>query len=193
MPTITIEPATADRVTDAEHTFTGGGDGAVCQCQWWTITNAEYQRISARERGELLREEIEAGPPPALIAYVDGVSAGWVRVGPRASLRRLVRTKEIASATAEPLDDPSVWSVSCFVVRREFRTRGLMPRLLDAAVGYARAGAARVIEAYPIDTALTKHSRPDELFRGVLSVFISAGFTEVARPKPDRAIVSLML
>ena len=44
MAHITIEPVTADRFDDAQHALTGGGDGRSCQCQWWTITNAEFQR-----------------------------------------------------------------------------------------------------------------------------------------------------
>jgi GNAT superfamily N-acetyltransferase len=192
MSTITIEPAAADRFDDAEHALTGGGDGRSCQCQWWMITNAEFQKLSTAEREALLKREMDAGPPPALIAYVDGEAAGWVRVGQRIPQVRIARTREIAAATAQPLDDPSVWSVSCFVVRKEHRGVGLTAALLDAAVAHARGAGARVLEAYPIDHTAAKHS-PNELYRGVLSVFLAAGFTEVARPKPDRALVQLEL
>jgi GNAT superfamily N-acetyltransferase len=190
MPTITIAPATADRFDDAEHALTGGGDGRSCQCQWWMITNAEFQKLSTAEREAMLKRELDAGPPPALIAYVDGEAAGWVRVGPRIPQVRIARTRDIAAATAQPLDDPSVWSVSCFVVRKEHRGQGVTAALLDAAVAHAREGGARVLEGYPIDHTVGKHS-PNEFFRGVLSVFLAAGFTEVARPKPDRALVQL--
>ena len=193
MATITIEPATADRFDDAEHTLTGGGDGPSCQCQWWTITNAQFQQTSREEREELLRREIETGPPPALIAYVDGEAAGWVRVGPRTQQARIPRTKEFVAHTEEAWDDDSVWAVSCFVVRREHRGEGLNARLLAAAVDYARSRGARVIEAYPIDPASGSKKASNQLFRGVVSTFENAGFREVARPKPDRAIVSLDL
>lgn len=192
MPKITIEPATSDRFDDAEHALTGGGDGRTCQCQWWMIPNVEFQKRSTEELTELLERELDAGPPPALIAYVDGEAAGWVRVGPRMPQVRIARTREIAAATAQPLDDPSVWSVSCFVVRKEYRGLGLNAALLDRAIAHARQGGARVIEAYPIDPTAAKRSS-NELFRGVLSVFLAAGFTEVARPKPERAIVQLEL
>lgn len=188
MPTITIEPATGDRFDDAEHALTGGGDGRSCQCQWWMMPNVEFQKKSTNELRSLLKRELDAGPPPALIAYVDADAAGWVRVGPRIPQVRIGRTREIAEATAQPLDDPSVWSVSCFVVRKEYRGLGLNAALLEAAIDLARRGGARVIEAYPIDTTVAKRSS-NELFRGVLSVFLAAGFTESARPKPDRVIV----
>lgn len=191
MAEIVIAPATADRFDDAEHALSGGGDGHSCQCQWWTITNAQFQRASQAEKTELLREELKSeAPPPALIAYVDGEAAGWVRVGPRRTQIRLARTREIAANTPTPLDDPDVWAVTCFVVRREHRGTGLNARLLAAAVHFAREHGARVIEGYPYDTSAAKKST-NQLFRGVLSIFEAAGFREVARPKPDRAVAAL--
>ena len=191
MPEILIQPATADRFDDAEHALTGGGDGASCQCQWWTITNAEFNATSRDEKTELLRDELQGEVPPALIAYVDGEAAGWVRVGPRDAQRRIARTREFAEAT-QPPDDPTVWSVSCFVVRKEHRGIGLNARLLEAAVAFAHEHGARIVEGYPIDVSSGKKSS-NGLFRGVLSVFESAGFREIARPKPDGAIVALDL
>ena len=195
MATITIEPATADRFDDAQHTLTGGGDGASCQCQWWMLTNAQWQGTSADERKLLLDDEMKAGPPPALIAYVDGEAAGWVRVAPRPHQIRLARTRDFTGVEHEPWEDDSVWAVTCFVVRREHRGEGLSGQLLDAAVEYARGHGARIVEGYPtepIDDAGKKRSS-NSLFRGTISTFEKAGFREVARPKPDRAIVALDL
>ncbi|HWS52131.1 MAG TPA: GNAT family N-acetyltransferase [Microbacterium sp.] len=193
MAHISIEPATGDRFDDAQHALTGGGDGASCQCQWWTMTAAQFQKATREEREALLRDEIDAGPPPALIAYVDGEAAGWVRVGPRTRQIRLARTKNYAGHSDEPWDDDDVWAVSCFVVRKEFRGEGLNAKLLQAAIGYARAGGARVLEAYPVDPAAGRKKSSNELYHGVVSTFEQAGFSEVARPRPDLAIVSLEL
>ena len=115
-----------------------------------------------------------------------------MRVGPRAAQVRISRTRDIAANTALPLDDPEVWAVTCFVVRRDHRGTGLNHRLLAAAVDHAREQGARVVEAYPYDTAIGTHAA-NELYRGILSVFEAAGFREVARPKPDRVIVALEL
>jgi GNAT superfamily N-acetyltransferase len=195
MATITIEPATSDRFDDAQHALTGGGDGASCQCAWWTLTNAQWQASSREEREALLRKEMADAPPPALIAYVDGDAAGWIRVGPRARQVRLGRTRDFTAHSQETWEDESVWAVSCFVTRREHRGEGLNAKLLDAAIDFARAQGARVIEAYPTEPIdATGKKRPaNDLFKGVVSTFENAGFREVARPKPDRAIVSLDL
>jgi len=53
MVEVTIEPADAARFADAQATLTGGGDGAGCQCQWWTLTGAllDAAIAFASERG----------------------------------------------------------------------------------------------------------------------------------------------
>ena len=52
MTDITIVPATPDRFPDVEHAMTGGGDGASCWCQWWTLTSAEWKRTTRDGRRE---------------------------------------------------------------------------------------------------------------------------------------------
>lgn len=190
MSTVTIHPATPDRFADVQHALSGGGDGKSCQCQWWTLTNAEFSNSSADQRKDMLEDEISAGPPPALIAYIDDQPAGWVRVGARTRQPRLARTKMITAASKESFDDDSVCAISCFVVRREHRGSGTSSALLDAAVDYARQHGARVIEGYPIDTAADKTSS-NSLFVGALSTFLDAGFTIVDQPKPTRAVVAM--
>lgn len=192
MSTITVEPATADRFDDAEHALTGGGDGASCQCQWWTLPAADWRTTNRDQRAGLLRQELAEEPPPGLIAYVDGEPAGWIRVGPRDSQARLLRSRLIGSSP-EPRDDDGVWAVTCFVVRREHRLLGLNGRLLEAAVVFARERGARVLEGYPLDPLEGRRKTSNELFPGILSTFAAAGFHEVARPRPDRAIMSLDL
>ncbi|QUW18028.1 GNAT family N-acetyltransferase [Agrococcus sp. Marseille-Q4369] len=193
MPEVDIRPATPDRFPHAQRALSGGGDGRSCQCQWWTITNVEFQRSSVEERRELLRAELEGELAPALIAYVDGEAAGWVRVGPRTRQIRLSRTKQLASTTEEPWDDGSVWAVSCFVVRTEHRGEGLAGRLLAAAIDFAGSHGARVLEGYPVDPSEGRKKASNELYRGVVSTFARAGFREVGRPRPDRALYALDL
>jgi len=189
--TIEILPATGDRFDDAELAFESG-DGPDCQCQWWLLLNGPWKEASVDERTALFRAELGGDRPPGLIAYVDGEPAGWVRVGPRTAQPRLARTRDVTTATEQPLDDETVWAVTCFAVRSAHCGTGLMAKLLDAAVSAARDGGARVVEGYPLDPAVAKRSS-NQLFRGSVSAFEAAGFEVVARPKPDRALVSLAL
>lgn len=191
MPEITIAEARPDRFDDAVHALTGGGDGASCSCQWMTLSNAEWNSTGGDERRELFHAEVAAGPPPGLIAYVDGDAAGWVRVGPRTAQGRVPRM-QLVKSSPEPIDDDSVWAITCFVVRKEHRRIGLNAALIEAAVEFARQHGARVIEGYPIDLDAKKVSS-NALFHGSLSTFLAAGFAEVARKAPNRPLVSLTL
>lgn len=190
MTELTVERATDVPFDDVQHALTGGGDGGSCQCQWWLMTGRQFDARTRDDRRDLLHDELTtATVSPALVARIDGEAVGWVRVGPRTAQPRLARTRTFA-ASPHPWGDPTVWAVTCFVVRRTARGRGVMAALLDAAVAHARAHGARVVEAYPIDTAV-RDAPSNELYTGVLSTFVAAGFREVARPKPHRVIVTL--
>ena len=190
MPTIRIEAATAAPWTDVEHTLTGGGDGASCSCQWFMVPRTDFDACSSDEKRTLLRRELQAADPsPALIAYADDSPGAWVRVGPRTSQPALARSR-IVKASAEPIDDPDVWAITCFVVRREHRGQGLAKALTAAAVDHAAANGARVVEAYPIDTEQRKASN-NELFHGSVELFKGAGFRELARPTGARVVMTL--
>lgn len=192
MKRVTTELAGIDRWNDVQHSLSGGGDGRHCQCGWWMVGNAEWSAATIEERRDRLHQEVASGPPPGIIAYVDGEPAGWVRIGPRTAHARIARTRNIVATTKEPLDDPAVWAVSCFVVRREHRGEGVTGALLDAAIAYARDSGARVVEAYPVDTTGTKQTS-NELFTGVLTTFLAAGFAEVGLRRPGRPLVALAL
>ena len=190
MAEIQIEPAVSARFADLEHILNGGGDGTSCQCQWWMVRSKDFDATTQGERETMLRKEVAAGPPPILLAYVGGAPAAMVRIGPRPAQVRLQHTRANAQTARPDWTDDTIWAVTCFVVRREFRSSGLNASLLDAALDYARAGGAHVVEAYPID-ASSGRKPADGLFHGVLSTFMRAGFREVARPKPATAIVEL--
>ena len=92
----------------------------------------------------LLRTDLAQTPASALIAYVDGEPAGWVKVSPRPDQPRLALTKAFQQSP-EPFDDTSVWAISCFVVRREHRGVGLAAEHLarERHPAAARAHRAR--------------------------------------------------
>ncbi len=192
MTTITTKAATPAEWDDVQRTLTGGGDGASCQCVWPVLRNKDWNATTKEQRVGILRDEITSGPPPGIVAYVDGEAAGWIRIGPRPAQARLGYTRTIVAATREPLDDGSVWAVTCFSVRREHRGHGLNAALLAAAIDYARTSGARIVEGYPVDTAAMKVSTND-LFHGALSTFIAAGFSVVGELRTGRPLVALDL
>lgn len=189
MTRITVVPATQPRAPDVEAALCGGGDGRSCQCQWWTLRARDFTRTTRDQREALLREEMAGPVAPGLVVRVDGAAAGWVRVGSRPDQPRLARTRLLAAHSREPWDDPAVWAITCFSVRREFRGLGLMGTLTEAAAGFAATHGARLVEAYPVDT-YGRQVRSNDLFHGSLDVFLRAGFEEVADMGRGRRLVA---
>jgi GNAT superfamily N-acetyltransferase len=98
-----------------------------------------------------------------------------------------------AGTGADVFSDPSVWSVTCFVVKVGARRQGVATALLRGAIGLARQGGATVVEAYPVDLGRKPSASAAELYHGTMSTFLRAGFAEVARPAPARPVVRLSL
>ena len=181
--TIEIHPATPDRWDDAAEVFAGRGDPAKCWCAYWYATARDYKDGWGDGNRHVLESRVRAGAEPGVLAYADGVPAGWAGVAPRAAFDRLVRNRKSLAA----VDDRPVWSLNCLVVRREFRRQGLMRPLIRGAVAFALAKGAIAVEAYPVDADRKLNSY--DLFLGTLAAYQDEGFVEVARHAPTRPIL----
>jgi GNAT superfamily N-acetyltransferase len=124
-------------------------------------------------RRDHLRELTTQRPPPGMIAYVDGVPAGWLGFGPRPALHRLARSRTIPT-----VDEVPVWSVVCFNIRTGYRRHGVARALLAGVIDFAREAGAPGLEAYPVDA---EGGRVDVSFGyvGFTSMFEAAGFERV--------------
>jgi GNAT superfamily N-acetyltransferase len=200
-PAVRIVPANEASWEDIQAVFGTRGQASWCRCQWYktkpTTWDAERGPMAVDERSWRLRVQTAAGNPTSpttsgLIAYVDGEPAGWVAVEPRTAYPRLQRKPLVwKDRPDEPKDDPSVWALTCFVVRVGFRKRGLMLALARAAIDLARARGARAIEAYPLQVDEGQDVAWGELFVGKDTVLAEAGFREVTHPTPRRSVMRI--
>lgn len=129
---------------------------------------------------------------PGLVAYRDGRAIGWVGLAPRADYGRLASSKVL-----KPVDDKPVWSIVCFVVSRHARRQGVGHELLKAAINYAHAHGATVVEAYPVSSDRGRVPAADA-YHGTQSMFERAGFEVVEvrqwnASSPKRPIMRLEL
>ena len=189
MTDVEIRDCTADRWDDVVAVFEGPGDPGRCWCQWF-YRGARVEREFADRNREALQDQVRRHPP-GVLGYLDGEPSGWCAVAPRPSYTRLARSRVLAGSPEDELSDPAVWSVTCFVVRRTARRRGLSGPLLAGAVDLARRGGATVVEGYPVDVDGPVPSAG--LYPGPLPVFLRAGFTEVRRTPRGRPVVRLTL
>jgi GNAT superfamily N-acetyltransferase len=156
----------------------GGPDTNFCWCIFWRVRSKDFSEASPASNRERLRALVEQGPPPGLVAIEDGRAIGWVGLAPRVEYKRIDHSRVIPRA-----EGPDPWVVSCFVVSRDARGRGVASALLAAAVNHARAAGAAALEGYPIDPAQAGGGRVRDTgaYVGTRSMFERAGFRIVAQ------------
>jgi GNAT superfamily N-acetyltransferase len=177
MEIVPASPAIWDALADL-FARRGGPDTRFCWCIFWRVRSKDFGAATPAANRERLRGLVEAGPPPGLVALEDGRAIGWVGLAPRPEYRRIEHSRVIPR-----VEGPVPWSVSCFVVAREARGRGVASALLAAAVDHARAAGAVALEGYPIDPAGIAGGRVRDTgaYVGTRSMFERAGF-RVAAP-----------
>lgn len=183
---LTFHPLTPDRWPDLEALFAERGDPRECWCMWWRLTRAEFDRGRGEGNRRALKQIVDSGRPPGLIAYAGGEPAGWCSLGPRQDFGSLERSRRFAR-----VDDRPVWSIVCFFVSRRYRRRGLMQALLAAAIQYAADRGAQVVEAYPVEPG--EQFTGSQGYMGLIEAFHAAGFVEIARRVPGRPIMRRLL
>lgn len=187
-----VRPLTPDRWSDLETVFGASGGYCGCWCMYWREPRKDYEGPARKEMKARFKRRVSNGPPPGLIAYSkDGEPVGWAQVTPRPDVPNWNGARRL-SAPADPADaeDGKVWALNCFVIRRDWRRKGVSKALLAAAVAHAKKGGARALDACPVEAA--DKARPAvSLYHGTAAMFVRAGFAEIARRRDDRPLMRL--
>lgn len=176
---LVVRQLTPDQWPDLEDLFSTEGPVGRCWCAYWRIGSG-YRRRAPETNKQALRDVVEQGPPPGLLAMEGPLAVGWCQITPRDALPFLGRDRHL-----EPVDDLPVWSISCLYVRKGYRRRGVTEILIGAAVETARLAGASAVEAYPIDADVTSTSS----FTGFATTYQRLSFETVARHVPARPIM----
>ena len=205
---LTIVPANHATWADLTAIF-GLSDSGRCNCQRFKTRGWFWDQATDEQRRARLRDQANCDDPDAtsttgLVAYLtqgsrspaerprDGVPVGWVAVEPRTEYPRLLGLPTVWKGRPdEDKRDDGVWSVTCFVVRRGYRRRGLTYALAAATVGYARDNGARALEGYAMRTQPGREITWGEVHVGAAQVFAEAGFKEVSSPSVRRAVMRI--
>jgi GNAT superfamily N-acetyltransferase len=175
---VTFHPVTPDRLPDLARFSERHGKFRYCSCMRWRLPSTAYQRATKAERIAALDGLVRDGTPIGVLAYIDGEPVGWCSIAPRETYVALGRYKALA-----PIDGAPVWSVVCFFVDRAARRAGLTRGLLRAAVAYAVARGAKIVEGYPVEPGARLYT-----YMGSPATFRAAGFRDVTPPGRDRRV-----
>lgn len=181
--TLTIAPLTAKRWADFEALMGPKGAAGGCWCMLWRLSKSEFE-AGTGEANRRTMQVVAAEPvPPGLLAYDGHTPVGWISVAPRTRFPRLDNSRVLAR-----IDDEAVWSVTCFLVTRSHRRRGVATQLLESACDFVRKHNGAIVEGYPI--APDKPSYPPVFaWTGFEHAFRKAGFKTVLRRSPTRPIM----
>lgn len=182
---LTASEAGADAVAQV---FGDRGPAALCNCQRYRL--ARRESFGALGRDELafrLRNDLADLPGPGLVGLIGEQPVAWCAVQSRSGYEGLRRGYKVPwLGRDENPDDDEVWAVTCFTTRAGHRRHGHAQRLLAAAVDHARRHGARAVEGYPM---VTTSAISEELHVGTIGMFRRAGYAEVTRPTPRRAVM----
>lgn len=180
MSTLDFQPVTRERWPDLQRLFSESageelGNPSRCWCMEWRLASHDDWLSGAGETNRVrMRDHVNAGYVPGLIAYVAGEPTGWISVSPRTDLIGM-------HATLKHPEAADIWSVICFYVAEGHRGHGLMRAMLEAAVSHAALNGARIVEGYPVAKELA-----DDGAAGTVEAFERAGFQRVAEIRPGK-------
>jgi len=129
-------------------------------------SNAQTAARNRRQKREL----VEQGRSHGILVYADGEPVGWCQYGLKEELPRIDNNpgyRKLVSAG----DVQQLWRITCFVVDKRYRRRGVARAALHAALEAIRGKGGGLVEAYPI----TRWGAYMD-YRGTMSMFQKEGF-----------------
>lgn len=181
MPKLRTRELTGDTWRDLTEVLGENGGAQGCWCMHWRVSFGEWKAGQGDGNRAALRERADRTPPAGVVGYLDDQPVGWIAVGPRDEYARMSR-----SPVMRPVDDTTAWIVSCVFVHRNARDQDLPVQLIEAACDLAARYDQEALDAVAVEPAEGKRAGADNVMTGLASSFRKAGFTEIARPKPDR-------
>ena len=140
---------------DFERLFSQGNGWDFCWCIHFQRPRVlpKNKRFRTREERGVRnhrekKELVENGRAHGILVYADGEPVGWCQYGPRDELPRMDANRnyrEVAPPSAGKL-----WRITCFVVDKKYRRRGIATVALKAALEAIKSKGGGLVEAFPI-------------------------------------------
>ena len=86
-------PVTKGRWEDFEKFFGKHGACGGCWCMWWRLTRKEYDQQKGAGNKRAMKNIIQSGDVPGILAYIDNEPVAWCSVAPRDKFPSLDRSR----------------------------------------------------------------------------------------------------
>lgn len=165
--------------------FSQGNGWDHCQCMHfhrpcalpkseWLPTRSQRAVRNQRQKRELVACDRSHG----VLVYLNEEPVGWCQFGPSDELPRIANSRKYKTL-ALVRTTRKLWRITCFVVLRDFRKKGVASAALQAALASIKANGGGLVEAYPINRWL-RRAFGNESTHGTASMFARQGFKRVA-------------
>ena len=154
---------------------------------WFRLSRSQWEKQKGPGNKRAMQHLVRSGQVPGILAYHQSEAIAWCSVAPRDAFPPLQRSRVL-----KPVDQQPVWSIVCLFLRKDYRGQGMTVELVRAAVAFAAAHGAHLVEGYPIDT--DRDNYPVAFApSGFVSTFRRAGFTEILRRSDTRPIMRFQI
>lgn len=159
------------------HSDAGCGN---CFCvAWWVPTWVGWEKRSAEENRSFRQELFARGEYDGYLLYHADVPIGWCQVGPRDRLVKIVKTFDLSP-------DPKVQAITCFFLRKEWRSQGIGTWFLSQVLQELRSQGVHRVEGFP---STEPGHESGEIWTGTKGMFQKAGFLPYSKYPDGRVML----
>ncbi len=172
------------------------GDGWWCWCTYHQVSSYSLpQNKQPRTRAERAvrnhqhkSELVQKGSAHGVLVYEGREPVGWCQYGPREELPRVDNTQNYRRLALED-GKGRFWRITCFVVDKQHRRRGVAAFALRAALEAIKKRGGGLVEAYPVSKS---DQGSNYIYCGTVSMFERAEFKTIAPLATGRTATVVM-
>ena len=170
--------------TDFERLFTRGNGWDFCWCMHFHRSRLSpgCDKLRRAQRSVRNRRDkialVESGRTHGMLVYAEGEPIGWCQYGRCEEFPRIDESRHYRELAPE-VCTRRLWRITCFVVDKRYRRRGVASLALKAALEAIRKKGGGIVEAYPI-VQWRPGTFGNQSTNGTATMFKRVGFKTVA-------------